>query len=234
LNSKEYRQLVGVAKGSAAKVGYHLRLARDLAYIDGYLPNPWNSSPNHSSHPTNTAFLYEHEPRITNTSFLLPHDHEPRTRLTILPHEHVPSPRTRARTTHHEHVFSPSPRTRPTNTILSTNTAFLYEHEPRITNTSFLLPHDHAPRTRLTILPHDHAPSLTNTNHALYPRTRSLPTNTISPYEHDPSPRTRTRLTNTIFPHEHESRSFPTITSLLTSRIIDLIIAIKMAIEGTL
>ncbi|MBW2058984.1 MAG: four helix bundle protein [Deltaproteobacteria bacterium] len=34
LNSKEYRQFVGVAKGSAAEVGYQLRLARDLGYID--------------------------------------------------------------------------------------------------------------------------------------------------------------------------------------------------------
>ena len=34
LNSKEYRQFVGVAKGSAAEVGYQLLLARDLSYID--------------------------------------------------------------------------------------------------------------------------------------------------------------------------------------------------------
>ena len=34
LNSKEYRQFVGVAKGSAAEVGYQLLLAKDLDYID--------------------------------------------------------------------------------------------------------------------------------------------------------------------------------------------------------
>ena len=30
----EYRQFVGVARGSAAEVGYQLLLARDLSYID--------------------------------------------------------------------------------------------------------------------------------------------------------------------------------------------------------
>ena len=34
LNSKEYRQFVGVARGSAAEVEYQLLLARDLSYID--------------------------------------------------------------------------------------------------------------------------------------------------------------------------------------------------------
>ncbi|NIN01691.1 MAG: four helix bundle protein [candidate division Zixibacteria bacterium] len=34
LNSREYRQFVGVAKGSAAEVGYQLMLAKDLNYID--------------------------------------------------------------------------------------------------------------------------------------------------------------------------------------------------------
>jgi four helix bundle protein len=34
LNSKEYRQFVGIAKGSAAEVGYQLMLAKDLCYID--------------------------------------------------------------------------------------------------------------------------------------------------------------------------------------------------------
>jgi four helix bundle protein len=34
LNSKEYRQFVGIAKGSAAEVAYQLLLARDLKYID--------------------------------------------------------------------------------------------------------------------------------------------------------------------------------------------------------
>ena len=34
LNSKEYRQFVGIAKGSAAEVGYQLLLARDLQHID--------------------------------------------------------------------------------------------------------------------------------------------------------------------------------------------------------
>jgi four helix bundle protein len=34
LNSKEYRRFVGIAKGSAAEVGYQLLLARDLNYID--------------------------------------------------------------------------------------------------------------------------------------------------------------------------------------------------------
>ena len=34
LNSREYRQFVGIAKGSAAEVKYQLLLARDLKYID--------------------------------------------------------------------------------------------------------------------------------------------------------------------------------------------------------
>lgn len=34
LNSKEYRQFVGIAKGSAGEVKYQLLLARDLKYID--------------------------------------------------------------------------------------------------------------------------------------------------------------------------------------------------------
>jgi four helix bundle protein len=34
LNSKEYRQFVGIAKGSAAEVKYQIRLANDLGYID--------------------------------------------------------------------------------------------------------------------------------------------------------------------------------------------------------
>ena len=34
LNSKEYRQFVGIARGSAAEVGYQLLLAKDLNYID--------------------------------------------------------------------------------------------------------------------------------------------------------------------------------------------------------
>ena len=33
LNTREYRQFVGIAKGSAAEVGYQLLLARDLNYI---------------------------------------------------------------------------------------------------------------------------------------------------------------------------------------------------------
>jgi len=34
LNSREYRQFVGIAKGSAGEVKYQLLLARDLKYID--------------------------------------------------------------------------------------------------------------------------------------------------------------------------------------------------------
>lgn len=34
LNSKEYRQFVGIAKGSAAEVRYQIRLTDDLGYID--------------------------------------------------------------------------------------------------------------------------------------------------------------------------------------------------------
>lgn len=34
LNSREYRRFVGIAKGSAAEVGYQILLARDLKYID--------------------------------------------------------------------------------------------------------------------------------------------------------------------------------------------------------
>lgn len=34
LNSREFRQFVGVARGSAAEVGYQLLLARDLGYIN--------------------------------------------------------------------------------------------------------------------------------------------------------------------------------------------------------
>lgn len=33
LNKREYRQFVGVAKGSGTEVGYQLLLARDLGYI---------------------------------------------------------------------------------------------------------------------------------------------------------------------------------------------------------
>jgi len=35
LNTKEYRQFVGIAKGSAGEVKYQLMLAKDLGYIDG-------------------------------------------------------------------------------------------------------------------------------------------------------------------------------------------------------
>ncbi len=34
LNTKEYRQFAGIAKGSAGEVKYQLMLARDLRYID--------------------------------------------------------------------------------------------------------------------------------------------------------------------------------------------------------
>jgi four helix bundle protein len=34
LNRAEYRQFVGIARGSAAEVGYHLLLARDLGFIE--------------------------------------------------------------------------------------------------------------------------------------------------------------------------------------------------------
>lgn len=34
LNKKEYRQFVGIAKGSAGEVQYQLLLAKDLGYID--------------------------------------------------------------------------------------------------------------------------------------------------------------------------------------------------------
>lgn len=33
LNSREFRQFVGIARGSAAEVSYQLLLARDLGYI---------------------------------------------------------------------------------------------------------------------------------------------------------------------------------------------------------
>jgi len=33
LHRNEYRHFVGIAKGSAAEVGYHLLLARDLGYL---------------------------------------------------------------------------------------------------------------------------------------------------------------------------------------------------------
>jgi len=33
LNSREFRQFVGIARGSAAEVSYHLLLARDLGYL---------------------------------------------------------------------------------------------------------------------------------------------------------------------------------------------------------
>jgi four helix bundle protein len=33
LNSREYRQFVGIARGSSAEVGYQLLLARDLGYL---------------------------------------------------------------------------------------------------------------------------------------------------------------------------------------------------------
>jgi four helix bundle protein len=34
LNTREYRQFVGIAKGSAGEIKYQLILARDLGYID--------------------------------------------------------------------------------------------------------------------------------------------------------------------------------------------------------
>jgi four helix bundle protein len=34
LNSREFRQFVGIARGSGAEVSYQLRLARDLEYIE--------------------------------------------------------------------------------------------------------------------------------------------------------------------------------------------------------
>jgi four helix bundle protein len=35
LNRGEYRQFVGIARGSAGEVKYHLMLAKDLGYISG-------------------------------------------------------------------------------------------------------------------------------------------------------------------------------------------------------
>jgi four helix bundle protein len=44
LNSKEYRQFVGIAKGSAGEVTYQLLLARDLKYIDEKIYDSYRSS----------------------------------------------------------------------------------------------------------------------------------------------------------------------------------------------
>jgi four helix bundle protein len=41
LNRGEYRQFVGVAKGSTAEVGYHLLLAKDLGYFPAAQYEPW-------------------------------------------------------------------------------------------------------------------------------------------------------------------------------------------------
>jgi len=44
LNSREYRQFVGIAKGSAGEVTYQLLLARDLKYIDEKTYDSYRSS----------------------------------------------------------------------------------------------------------------------------------------------------------------------------------------------
>jgi len=44
LNAKEYRQFVGIAKGSAGEVTYQLLLARDLKYIDEKTYDSYRSS----------------------------------------------------------------------------------------------------------------------------------------------------------------------------------------------
>ena len=44
LNSKEYRQFVGIAKGSGGEVTYQLLLARGLKYIDEKTYNAYRSS----------------------------------------------------------------------------------------------------------------------------------------------------------------------------------------------
>ena len=44
LNSKEYRQFVGIAKGSAGEATYQLLLARDLKYIDEKIYDSYRSS----------------------------------------------------------------------------------------------------------------------------------------------------------------------------------------------
>jgi four helix bundle protein len=43
LNSREFRQFVGIARGSAAEVSYQLRLARDLEYIESDVFDELNS-----------------------------------------------------------------------------------------------------------------------------------------------------------------------------------------------
>jgi four helix bundle protein len=43
LNRKEYRQFVGIAKGSAGEMKYQLLLARDLGYIDENIYNELRS-----------------------------------------------------------------------------------------------------------------------------------------------------------------------------------------------
>jgi four helix bundle protein len=43
LNSREFRQFVGIARGSAAEVTYQLRLARDLDYIESDVFDELNS-----------------------------------------------------------------------------------------------------------------------------------------------------------------------------------------------
>jgi four helix bundle protein len=43
LNSKEYRQFVGIAKGSAAELKYQLLLSRDLGYISDDIYQNMNS-----------------------------------------------------------------------------------------------------------------------------------------------------------------------------------------------
>lgn len=37
LNTKEFRQFVGIAKGSAGELKYHIMLANDLGYLDKHI-----------------------------------------------------------------------------------------------------------------------------------------------------------------------------------------------------
>ena len=72
LNSRECRQFVGIARGSAAEVSYQLLLARDLGYIKKEVYDELYSEYERVSQvPTHLAqslarressFLYDHEP----------------------------------------------------------------------------------------------------------------------------------------------------------------------------
>ena len=109
LGSKEYRQFVGIARGSAGEVCYQLLLARDLQYISsdtyqelrtGYdrviqMLSRLSQSLSRRTTPTITVVLLR--PDHNRGSSFTSHDSRPRAR-------YFPRPRLLSG---HDHVFSP-------------------------------------------------------------------------------------------------------------------------------